>query len=294
MATRKAKAPAPAVQAPLIPEVAPEWFPVTIRLDNLPASDQLLGEPSPEFTESVRRFGVMQPVALLYKGNGDGPSVNDGPEMWDPIDGRRRIKAQRLAGREFIPAIYTVDRGMFSRHTLVMSANALRSDNLATDFEALEVMMSRGETPESIAAATGIGVPAIKAKIAMLQGLHSYHRGLLKSGDISQNIAEGLSKLQAGTQERIARDHKAAKGELRITHETVKAGRAAERESAQASAPRMAIDDAPATFEALAGGLLASVAGALPADHPRHDQILALLEELAQAIEPEAVAAPVS
>lgn len=81
-------------QYTLLPETPPEFSAEEVPLDALPSDAAILGAPpDPALVASIRQHGVLQPVLLIRA---------DGGALW-VAEGRRRIKAARLASMPTIP-----------------------------------------------------------------------------------------------------------------------------------------------------------------------------------------------
>lgn len=182
MSPRK-KAPvveAPAPQLPLLPERPPALGElVMVVLDRLPPDAELAGPPpSAALVESVRRWGVLEP--LLVRAVGGGLDYRNPDTL---VAGRRRLKAVRQLAAEYrerlrkLSALHpdtvlnddTVPgyRAVYERFTafqrvpvraisdpegtltdgrdgvLAVLTNAVRNDNPVTDFDALAALLDR-------------------------------------------------------------------------------------------------------------------------------------------------------
>ena len=84
-------------QLPLIPEQPPTMGAVEdVQTDRLPPDEGLVGEaPSHELVDSIRRWGVLEP--LLVRAVGGGLDYGDPLRF---VSGRRRLKAVRALARE--------------------------------------------------------------------------------------------------------------------------------------------------------------------------------------------------
>jgi len=168
------------VQLPLIPETPPALGDMAlIPVDRLPPDDQLEGEPYPALTDSIRRWGVFDPVVVRAVG---GALDYGNPKTL--VAGRRRIKTVRLLQAEarahldklarLVPAGTVLSdetlpgyRAAYERfralqripvrvvsdpegtlddgrtEALAVMTNAVRQDNPATDFRSLCFLVAR-------------------------------------------------------------------------------------------------------------------------------------------------------
>ena len=161
------------------------------RLDKFPI--HLPGpEPDKALVESVREFGVIEPIVLIE---------------WDGQDylrdGVRRVKAARLVGLAQIEAkIYTLSPGFGPRFTLVL--NNQRSHNPITEYEAIKDLLAQpGMTKERITQITGVPRATIDKRL-YLGRLHPDLLRALADGTLKPGVAEACSKLGEQTQARLA------------------------------------------------------------------------------------------
>jgi len=165
-----------------------------LQLDFLPPDEELLSDPpSPELIRSIREFGVLQPIIVLDK-----------PGAWVVAAGRRRIKAARAAGLQFIPAlIYPQDWALHEVLTLV--ENGLRSNNRQVDVEALEGLVLRGASLADIRRATGMPVGTIKSRLKLLKLIPALRKAL-REGKLRESAATRAARLSPEQQQRLADD----------------------------------------------------------------------------------------
>jgi ParB/RepB/Spo0J family partition protein len=178
-------------QAQLIPDTPEVGEQLLVSTERLPDDVYLVGpKPSCAMVESVKRFGVLQPVLLIE--NGEGFKV---------YDGRRRVKAAREAGLEEVPAI--VYPPTVTGHVLTVVANTHRSENPLADIRAIEEMLAAGKTHEEIREATGMDKVRYERRLRLL-GLHPDLRHEFESGRMALGVAETAAKLPGHMQKELA------------------------------------------------------------------------------------------
>ncbi len=184
----------------LVPDEVPVPDEGWVKLDELPADDMLLGAtPSAALVESIRRFGVLEPVILAVNQN-----VLDRVSDWKVIDGRRRIKAARLAGNvEQMPArIFHVDASLIS-HVMTLILNEQRRANPVAEFAAIRRLVREGKSEGQILAATGMPILTIRRRMKLAR-LHGNLVEALEMGRISLAAAETALRLPEARQAELA------------------------------------------------------------------------------------------
>ncbi|MGB3203636.1 MAG: ParB/RepB/Spo0J family partition protein [Crinalium sp.] len=164
-------------QLTLLPEQLP--FPVykEVSLDEIP-KNLPGGEPSSKFCESVKRFGVIEPVVLSKKRG-----------KYKVIAGRRRIKAARKNGFTTIPAVVYEDNSSVSHQAiLAITENYHREENTLSDLESYENLLEQRFDDETIADQGFIDRITIK-KIARLMRLIPELKAAFKQGNIKPTVA---------------------------------------------------------------------------------------------------------
>jgi ParB-like chromosome segregation protein Spo0J len=189
------------VQLPLIPETPPVLSDMTlVPLDRFPPDEAMEGQPYPRLIDSVRRWGVLDPVLIRAVG---GALDYANPKTL--VAGRRRIKTARLLVAEARHAMEKaaraspvpkggdlnadpVYRAAYERwrdlqrlpvrvvsdpegtltdgrtEALAVMTNAVRQDNPATDFRAISFLVARF-------VAEGLSERAALAEVASATGL---------------------------------------------------------------------------------------------------------------------------
>lgn len=177
-------------QLELIPEQLPDVEPIQVHLEELPADQELVGDPpTPEFVESVRKFGVLWPVVLYDKGG-----------HLFVADGRRRVKAAREVGLVTIPAIIV---GGANPNVLAIIGNRQRSRNSISDLRAIKALIAQGATIDEIRAATGMKKGEIDA-ILRLDKLPDPIKQGMQEGTVSAGVAKSALRLSSQGQKELA------------------------------------------------------------------------------------------
>ncbi len=159
-------------------------------LTDLP--EDLIGpEPEPEFIDSIRKFGFLQPIVLLEHDN-----------IYQVACGRRRIRAARALGLISIPAnIYPL--GWTPASVLTLIENTHRKDNLPAQLDAIATLRLSA-TPEEICVAVGMSQPELAQAIKMLDALVPELRNAMRDGRIKTSTAKQAAKLPVEQQQALA------------------------------------------------------------------------------------------
>jgi ParB/RepB/Spo0J family partition protein len=177
-------------QLSLIPEKVanPKYRKVTV--DELP-QDLLGSDPSKSFLDSVRNFGLIEPIGLIENGS-----------AYDIAYGRRRIKAARHLKLGSIPAmIYPA--GWTPAEVLALIENQHRCENVVAKLEAIDTLR-RQATSEEICKAVGINKLQLHQAIHLLDGLIPGLLDALKENRIAVSTAKKALKLNADQQREVA------------------------------------------------------------------------------------------
>src|SRR6266536_3723718 len=150
----KTKAKKTVQQLKLVPDTIEQGVLRSVTLDQLPK--QLPGDPpSQPFINTVRDFGVIQPIILI-----------EGSQGFTVCGGRNRIKASRLLGLTEIQAIVYPD-GWVSPSSLALIENAHRRQNALSDLLAITDLAASGYDDEAISTQLGISKRTIKARLRL-------------------------------------------------------------------------------------------------------------------------------
>jgi ParB/RepB/Spo0J family partition protein len=148
-------------------------------------------DPTPSFVESIRNFGLLQPIALIESGQG-----------YKVAFGRRRIKAARQLGWLSIAA-WIFPEGMTSAAVLTLIENAHRRDNVTAKLQAIDEL--RRKVPESeICESLGLTKQEIKQAVFLLDNLVPEMQEALKDGRVKASTAKRAAKLPQPQQRELA------------------------------------------------------------------------------------------
>jgi len=180
-------------QLTLLPEEPPAFTLERVQLDTLPSDEDLVGPPpDASLVASIRRLGVLQPVLLMRS-----------PEdVLTVVEGKRRVKASRAAGRVDIPA-WVAAMDEMTPHALTLIAHATRRANPAADLDAIERLLAMGASERDIARETGLRIPTLRQRLRLLDLDPALREGL-RRGVVSATVAEQAAKLPVSVQERLA------------------------------------------------------------------------------------------
>ena len=178
-----------------MPDVPPgpgmEW------VDDMPLN--LLGlenEPMPSdaFINSVRRFGVIQPIIVRLT---EDP---DEVDEYTVVDGRRRVIAARQLGHVTIPTLVMRD-SLNVASAITITANTQRSPNPRAEYEAIDRLVREGFSTEQVAQELQLPIARIERRYA-IASLRPDLRALYTQGHISHNTAVAATRLDAEAQNR--------------------------------------------------------------------------------------------
>ncbi len=177
----------------LFPQTPPELEPEEVALTDLPADAVLLGPPpGAALVASIRQCGVLQPVLVLRSPTG----------TLLVADGRRRVKAARVAALDTIPARVAPDDGSLGA-LLGLLTHGTRRDNPAAELDAIEHLLQAGASEPAIAHATGLSPTTIQRRLR-LHHLAPALRDAYRQGHLTTSVAESAAKLPAPAQARLA------------------------------------------------------------------------------------------
>ena len=219
-------------QLALLPEIPPHMTAQVLRPDLL----RLGVGPSPDkaLIESVRRFGILQPILVTLDVFTDGFRV---------IDGRRRTLAAIEVGLDFVPTIWI--QGEANPAAIQLASHALRSRNRAAEIDAIETLIHEGHGIREIGQAVGMTQGEVKALLP-LTTLPSPIRQGIREGKISESVAREVARLPLPATHRCVEIYERT-GKLRA--DDVKEQRTARAQAAAASldldALAFGIPDAP-------------------------------------------------
>jgi ParB/RepB/Spo0J family partition protein len=170
----------------LLPDERPEGRSVNATLARIDRSDWERITPPVEMVESVRRFGVFQPVALIETGNRDVP--------FRIAAGRRRVAAAAEVGLDYVPA-YVYPRGTPAHvaASIALAENMNRRPNPISELEQIEALVAEGATEAMIARDLHIPLAVVRRRIR-LQNLIPEFRNALLAGQINATICQDIAR----------------------------------------------------------------------------------------------------
>lgn len=195
-------------QLELIPEWRERGVLTDVLLSDLPTD--LHGDaPSAMMVESVKRFGILQPIGLIAE-PGDFYGFFDSEQI---AYGRRRVKAARMAGLETIPAL-CYPANWTRAAVLGLIENEQRRPNAVADYLAITELVDAYHTEAEICEATGLTKQTVRARLRLRRLIDPLKKAML-NGEIKVSVAEEASKLSEEIQSRLA-DILEAEGKLTI------------------------------------------------------------------------------
>ena len=202
----------------LLPEHPPEAYDGILLLDTVPA-EYPGPKPDREFIESVKRFGILEPVVVLKRLN-----------QFHIADGRRRIVAAHAAGLDRVPArFYNLDA--VSSQLLTLILNDRRSPNPVAEYHAIRDLLGQGAGESLIVQATGLPVARLRRRLK-LGLLDATLMDALAAGRITVSVAEACTKLPSQIQAELV-EVLDANGKL-TSHDVATARRARASQAAAA------------------------------------------------------------
>lgn len=175
-----------------------------VDLVDLPDDAALMADLSPQLRDHVLENGVLFPISVVQ--NAPGPLTL--------VDGRRRVLAARLAELDSVPALIFPAGTPLDDMTII--ANSLRSENAATDMQALATLFEStsaklresipddlertAEVERALSKRVGMPIQTLRKRLWLLGNLHETLRHALEHGEIKAGIAEAAAKLSRDKQ----------------------------------------------------------------------------------------------
>jgi len=179
----------------LMPETPPDLEQTEKHPEELTVRE--IPKPSKALIDSVRNWGVIQPV-FVHRNVGDDDLV--------VVDGNRRVLAARNAD-VMVPCVITENLA-YLKHVATLMLNNLRSPNLIAETESIDALLAQGATVETIAQMTGSTVATVKKRLR-LRNLTPEVRAMVDSGKVKGGVAERIAKLSKAEQDRVVATVKA-------------------------------------------------------------------------------------
>lgn len=156
-------------------------------------------EPNADFTASIERLGILQPVALIATSRANEAP----PRPFVVADGRRRIVAARRAGLSTVPAvIFPLGTSRAHAASITLSTNFQRRGNPISELEAIEELMALGLSRTDIAERLRLPIRTINSRLR-LSNLIDGLRVELSTGLLTLHAALAAAQLGHEDQERI-------------------------------------------------------------------------------------------
>lgn len=163
--------------------------PVLENVSPYDVSYRMSSETPAEFSASVARFGVVQPIAVVRN------EATQGLRPFTVIDGRRRLEAAHRNSIQSIPAlVYPVGTNGAFLSSLTLATNFHRTSNLLSELQATEYLIGRGATEDDLV--TTLGIPRVKAIRLMQLSMCSsvIHEGI-RTRQLSESAAIAYLRL---------------------------------------------------------------------------------------------------
>jgi ParB/RepB/Spo0J family partition protein len=174
---------------------------VTLRQVSLAIIDPDGFDPSDlpdDFVQSIRRFGVLQPVTLLEHPVPDAYT-------YKIIAGRRRVAAAFRAGLLFIPAtVLPRETPTTVVAAMMLTENYQRGENPIVDLRAIQILVAAGVQETEIARHLGMSVSQVRSRRA-LANLTPVMRNALVRGELSVRLANQVARMPASSQRALRR-----------------------------------------------------------------------------------------
>lgn len=156
---------------------------------NLPPSDKMV--------DSIRRYGVLNPVIVA-----ETPD-EDGVISLEIVDGNRRVVAAIRAGLEKVPAVVYQQAERTEMAALTVIANTQRSRNPVTEWQAVEELARIGLPDGEIMKVTGLTRSTLETRLRP-STMPDALRDAVHHGKILAHVWERASRLPRESQLRLA------------------------------------------------------------------------------------------
>lgn len=178
-------------QFQLLPDIRPEARQATIQLDRCDIPPTF---PEAEFVESIRRMGVLQPIAVIQNGRTGRFTV---------AAGRRRVAAARQLEFTEIPAlVFAPGTPPHIAAAMALTENLQRRPNPLTDLVAIERMVAAGSNEAQIATELRVPVATVRSRMRLARLIPAL-RQRLEQGQIAPTVAEAVARMPSNEQEML-------------------------------------------------------------------------------------------
>lgn len=174
----------------LFPETSPEAEDVVLEVDPQAIEVSDFVNPTDEFIESIRRFGILHPPLVCMKSKNDKKLI--------VLSGRRRVMAAKHLGLKTITVVcrngvYYADA---MAHILTLEAQQKTYPNPVAEFRAVRSLVGEGYTQDEICNTLGIS----RERINYLLGFGNIPEDVLdgvQAGKVRVTTLESMSRLSA-------------------------------------------------------------------------------------------------
>ncbi len=146
-------------------------------------------------TESIRRYGIIEPLTVRPVPNANPAGKKKGDPVYELVSGERRLRAAKIAGMSEVPCVVM---HLDDRNAAEMSAAANSNRVSITFFEEAAAMASfldvYGLTQEDTAAVFGIPKSALSAKLRLLR-LTGAEKLIITGGGLTERHARAVIKI---------------------------------------------------------------------------------------------------
>jgi len=174
----------------LFPEVVPVDTALDVVVEMIDVNDYV--DPTPDFIESVRRFGIIQPVLLCRD-----------KDRYKVLAGRRRVLSAKLIGMTTIKAIVRegISYSDAQASALTIEAQKKFNENPVAELRAIQSLIKDGYQKEAIMSALGLSGERID-KVMKLGSLPEELLDAVQERKVSITTAKTLAKMSAPYQKK--------------------------------------------------------------------------------------------
>jgi ParB/RepB/Spo0J family partition protein len=186
-------------QKELYPDEAPEMMVFkTAEIEELvPDAFDCPVAPDSDMIESVRNYGILQPIILIRKKTGN---------KYDLAAGRRRIASAKETDKEYIPArIFPF--GWSKKDAISLVENHCRRRNPVTDWRAVNGLLDQGLTDKQILEQTGMKKKRLLELLA-INKLPKVLKDAFDQGEIKPGVVMLMSQQRKDVRKRLGEHYK--------------------------------------------------------------------------------------